>query len=147
MSLSGPPPPHLFFTLSHILTKLYKTRLFKGYIKFPPNIADVILVQIQPLIKAISSSPERLLKLLREADVSSLPLSSKIIAVLTDKAKPKPELVDIVLDAYHNKGAGIKFVLPVITSLDKVGAMNICMTEMVDGAQLCNGEQLRGPAL
>jgi hypothetical protein len=68
----------------------------------------------------MSASPDRLLSLLRDADSSSLPLSTKIIAVLIDKAKPKPELVDIVLDGYRNKGAGIKFVLPVITSLDKV---------------------------
>ncbi|KAI9336433.1 Symplekin tight junction protein C terminal-domain-containing protein [Zopfochytrium polystomum] len=110
--------------------------LFQKYGELPRYIAKTVLTHIYHLIKSMSASLERLLVRLRDFPLSAVPLASRIVGILAEKEKPPTGLVAIVMDLFKKKDLDARFVLPVLSSLDKPTVISLIpkiLLMLVDG--------------
>ncbi|CAF1253475.1 unnamed protein product [Adineta steineri] len=70
------------------------------------------------------NSPE-LLKLVENCPKGAQTLIIRIIHILTEQAPPSPALVEKVRDLYHKRVSDVRFLIPVLTGLDK------CITKII----------------
>ncbi|KAI8598888.1 Symplekin tight junction protein C terminal-domain-containing protein [Dissophora ornata] len=97
--------------------------LFAHYSSFDPFVQRVIRQKIQPLIKSIKSDSTKLLALIRDFPKGAEMLVLRIIFILTDGVHPSPGLVNAVQQAVVQHDLNARFLIPIISGLDKTQIM------------------------
>ncbi|ORY07315.1 hypothetical protein K493DRAFT_310239 [Basidiobolus meristosporus CBS 931.73] len=108
----------LFFALCTKKPDFLK-ELFVVYTKTSENVRKVIRQEIYPLIKSIGMNSTKLLNILRNFHEGGETLVLRILVILTDKAKPSPQLVNTVKSIYTQRELDARFLIPIMPGLEK----------------------------
>ncbi|XP_064408748.1 symplekin isoform X2 [Latimeria chalumnae] len=85
-------------------------------------IADIkrtVLRVIEHPIRGMGMNSPELLLLVENCPKGAETLVTRCLHILTDKVPPSPELVKRVRDLYHKRVSDIRFLIPVLTGLEK----------------------------
>ncbi|KXJ19127.1 symplekin [Exaiptasia diaphana] len=82
-------------------------------------IKRIILRHLETPVRAIGMASPELLQLVESCPTGSETLIARILNIITDKAAPSPDLVKRVKDLYHKRVADVRFLIPVLTGLEK----------------------------
>ncbi|XP_066559838.1 symplekin isoform X1 [Amia ocellicauda] len=101
--------------LSHRLVH----ELASVYTEAIADIKRTVLRVIEQPIRGMGMSSPELLLLVENCPKGAETLVTRCLHILTDKVPPSPELVERVRDLYHKRVPDVRFLIPVITGLDK----------------------------
>ncbi|XP_031566101.1 symplekin-like [Actinia tenebrosa] len=82
-------------------------------------IKRVIIRHLETPIRAIGMASPDLLHLVENCPTGSETLIARILNIITDKVTPSPDLVKKVKDLYHRRVSDVRFLIPVLTGLEK----------------------------
>ncbi|KAK9765013.1 hypothetical protein K7432_006996 [Basidiobolus ranarum] len=127
----------LFFALCTKNPDFLK-ELFTVYTKTSENVRKVIRQEIYPLIKSIGMNSTKLLNTIRNFHEGGETLVLRILVILTDKAKPSPQLVSAVKAVYTQRELDARFLIPIMPGLEKEEAFKflpniICLLNNTEG--------------
>ncbi|KAJ1547709.1 hypothetical protein HK405_005126, partial [Cladochytrium tenue] len=110
--------------------------LFERFGDLSPSVARAVLAHVNPLMRSMAASPDKLLARLHDFPAPALPLARRVVAVLTEKGAPSRELVEVVMEEYSKKSLDARFVLPVLTYLDKPKVLSLIpsLLALLDGS-------------
>ncbi|KAK2181060.1 hypothetical protein NP493_413g00016 [Ridgeia piscesae] len=89
-----------------------------------PDIKRTILRVLETPVKGMGMDSPELLLLVDNCPKGAETLITRIIHILTDKDPHPPVLVDRVRDLYHKRVSDVRFLIPVLTGLSKVGPVS-----------------------
>lgn len=75
---------------------------------------------IHPLIKALRSQLGRLVPIIRAFPPGSEQLMLRTLIILTENDAPSPQLVAAVRTVFQNRNLDARFLIPILTALDRV---------------------------
>ncbi|XP_041352693.1 symplekin-like [Gigantopelta aegis] len=83
------------------------------------DIKRSILRVLEVPVKGMGMQSPELLRLVENCPKGAETLVMRVIHILTDKAVPSPELVERIRDLYHKRVPDVRFLIPVLTGLNK----------------------------
>lgn len=95
-------------------------RIFKVFPQYSEAVQKIVLAHIGGLIRALSTSPAKLLSLIRSFPPDCDALILRIYLILADRKPISPELVETAKEVYRNKELDARFIIPVLSALSKV---------------------------
>ncbi|KAI7872696.1 Symplekin tight junction protein C terminal-domain-containing protein [Spinellus fusiger] len=108
----------LFFALCVKKHELLKD-LFNIYINVHDRVQRLIRQHVYNLIKSIGMHSPKLIETIRHFPPGGETLVIRILVVLCDTVRPTSELVNAVMDIYHERQLDAKFLIPIISGLRK----------------------------
>ncbi|XP_064599772.1 symplekin-like [Liolophura sinensis] len=88
------------------------------------DIKRCILRVLENPVKGMGMQSPELLLFVENCPKGAETLVTRVIHILTDKAAPSPELVERVRDLYHKRVPDVRFLIPVLTGLQKKEVTN-----------------------
>lgn len=83
------------------------------------DIKRTILRVLEGPVRGMGMESPELLLLVENCPKGAETLVTRVIHILTDKTAPSPELVERVRDLYHKRVPDVRFLIPVLTGLQK----------------------------
>lgn len=83
------------------------------------DIKRTILRMLESPVRGMGMESPELLLLVENCPKGAETLVTRVIHILTDKTAPSPELVERVRDLYHKRVPDVRFLIPVLTGLQK----------------------------
>ncbi|CAF1452668.1 unnamed protein product [Adineta steineri] len=83
------------------------------------DIKRVILRVLEIPVRGMGMNSPELLKLVENCPKGAETLITRIIHILTEQAPPSPALVEKVRDLYNKRVSDVRFLIPVLTGLEK----------------------------
>jgi hypothetical protein len=93
------------------------------YARLPPSVQPHVRAHVGPLVRAMTSSdtvPPTLVAALENFPLGAESLVLRVLVVLTENAEPSQELVEAIRRMHKEKYLDGRFLLPIISKLDKV---------------------------
>jgi symplekin len=105
--------------MSKYLLNLYG-RIFHIFPELTDSVKKVVQKHIGGLVKALSSTPQKLLSLIDTFPKGSDSLILRIIAVLANADPIPSSLIESVKGLYRKQDLDARFLIPILTALPKV---------------------------
>eukprot|EP01135_Chromosphaera_perkinsii_P009883 Nk52_evm13s1945 gene=Nk52_evmTU13s1945 len=116
--------------------------LFKVYIEAGEPVKKAIRKHIKTLVKALGSSCEWLLHTIEHFPAGGEVLILRILHILTEDDGPSKELVDKVKSLYYQRVEDVRFLLPILSGLEKSEILNV-LPKLISGTEAFVKEAIR----
>ena len=109
----------MIFLMSKYYLLLYN-RIFKLFPELSESVKKVVQKHIGGLVKALSSTPDKLFSLIETFPTGTDALILRIIAILSNSEPISERLIETVKGLYRRNDLDARFFIPIITALPKV---------------------------
>ncbi len=89
------------------------------------SVQESLQTLLVPLIKTLGPTNPKLLELLQSFPTQAESLALRILTILTDHARPTPQIVSIVKQLLTERELDSKFLIIIIGEMDKVSHLTI----------------------
>ncbi|KAH8929649.1 hypothetical protein BT69DRAFT_1256010 [Atractiella rhizophila] len=92
--------------------------IFTSYPKMSPFCKNALLSLITGLVRSLGPKHPQIHNLIRDCPLGSEDLALKILAILTEKGRPSPALVNLIREMSLEKELDPRFLVPIISEFD-----------------------------
>ena len=90
------------------------------------SVQELIQQLITPLIRALGSSHNKLITLLRTFPPGAETLALRVLTIFTESGRPSSQIVALVKGLISERDLDARFLIPIIAEMDKVCCLRLC---------------------